>query len=703
MTESSFIALIHNTALLLSMALVFDMIPYRRALGTASVAQVIPGVILSTIAVSVMLTPWIPVPGIVFDTRSILTSVTGLFFGSIPAVIVMITTSAVRIIQGGDGAITGTLVIVSTGITGIAWRHSRKGPLESITLSELFIFGLTVHIIMLLMMFSLPKGLTFTILPRISLPVILIYPAGTALLGLLLVNRLRRENANREISIQRDELKKKEELLNTTQSLTGVGGWEWDNITDALYWTDEVYRIHGIDPDYSEQTGDELLRLSLSCYEPEAREVIDEAFRRCRDVGIPYDLELPFRDLKGENIWIRTAGKPVYDRGRIVKVIGNIMDITNRKETEKKILADESRIRTIYDYSPVGIWEEDFSSLKSEFDRLHSTGVDNFRDYFGQNPDEVSRFASMVRILMINRACTDIFEVGCIDDIPLKLDFFFTEESFKIFKEELISIAEGETHFESEIPIRIHSGNIKVLYLRLAIVPGFEDTLERAIVVFQDITERKRFEQELAGSLKEKELLLRELQHRVKNNLNIVSGIIRIGEMNIIGDQAKKIFTEARNRINAISSIYENLYQSPDISSIELHLYISGLADSLIKTYTSGNRISLIKDLDKCTIGLKKGVPVGLIVNELFTNSLKYAFTPGKPGTLTVRLKNYDGIISLSVEDDGTGLPEGITAEDGGNMGLTLVRMLAEQLEGELAIQSVPGKGACIVIKFANG
>ena len=541
MTESIFLSLIHNTSLLLAMALVFDMISFRGIQGKASLRQIMPGIILSVISISVMLTPWQLSPGLVFDTRSIVTSMSGLFFGFIPTAIVVVSSSVVRYIQGGDGTVTGILVILSTGTAGIAWRHLSRKPLGSKSIAEIYMFGITVHIIMLFMMFTLPKDLAFKVLPSISAPVMLIYPAGTALLGALLINRIKRERRNLETETSRDELERKTVLLNETQKLTKVGGWEWNAVTKEMYWTDEVYNIHGVIPGDRADKKQKLIELSISCYDPADQNAISDAFRKCATEGVPYDLEFPFTDKNGVNKWIRTNAAPVMKDGAITGVIGNIIDITRRKE-------------------------------------------------------------------------------GAL-------------------------------------------------------------ALEK--------------------SVKEKELLMRELQHRVKNNLNIVTGILRLGEMNITDTLPKKIFTDARNRINAISSIYENLYQSSDISSIELHLYIDGLADSLITTYsTGGGRISLVKDLDRCSIELKRAVPLGLLVNELITNSIKYAFNGTNEGTITVRLKNSEGIITIAVEDTGKGLPDEITADDGGNMGLTLVRMLAEQIEGKLSFESGNGTRISVTLKL---
>ena len=134
-------------------------------------------------------------------------------------------------------------------------------------------------------------------------------------------------------------LTKSQSLLNATQELAHIGGWEWDIAAQAMFWTDETYRIHGVTPDELPPGSPEHIHQSLNCYNPEDRTAVQEAFRRCAEQGQPYDLQFPFTSADGRRLWIRTMGKPVWNQEQIVKVIGNIVDITYQKQMENLIMA----------------------------------------------------------------------------------------------------------------------------------------------------------------------------------------------------------------------------------------------------------------------------------------------------------------------------------------------------------------------------
>jgi PAS domain S-box-containing protein len=132
-------------------------------------------------------------------------------------------------------------------------------------------------------------------------------------------------------------LRKSEELLNVSQQLSKTGGWEWCLETQTIYWTEETYRIHDFAPDEMKPGTTEYINRSVECYDPEDRAVIMAAFQRCLDEGQPYDLEFPFTSAKGRRLWIRTIARPIFEHGKVIRVIGNIMDITERKQNEEKL------------------------------------------------------------------------------------------------------------------------------------------------------------------------------------------------------------------------------------------------------------------------------------------------------------------------------------------------------------------------------
>lgn len=200
MDQETFLGLVQNAALLLAIAVVFDIASTGRDADKTFVHKILLGIVVGGIGLIVMLTPLQLKPGIVFDTRSILLGISGLVFGLVPTATAMVVTASLRLYQGGAGTWTGVSVIFVTGIIGIFWHMLRRKPIETITWPELYCFGLVIHIAMLLLMFTLPRGTALRVLSDISIPVMLIYPFGTSLLGLLIVNRMRREQMNEALT-----------------------------------------------------------------------------------------------------------------------------------------------------------------------------------------------------------------------------------------------------------------------------------------------------------------------------------------------------------------------------------------------------------------------------------------------------------------------------------------------------------------------
>lgn len=145
-----------------------------------------------------------------------------------------------------------------------------------------------------------------------------------------------KENLESLVEEKTASLKQSYSLLNEAQRLTKLGGWEWDEVNQTMFWTDEVYRLHGFDPDAVGEDSKKHIDMSVQCYDEKDRPVILEAFNKCRTEGVSFDYEFPFTTVTGEKIWIRTAAKPVIKNGKIVKIIGNFMDITDRKKIEKE-------------------------------------------------------------------------------------------------------------------------------------------------------------------------------------------------------------------------------------------------------------------------------------------------------------------------------------------------------------------------------
>ena len=193
--------------------------------------------------------------------------------------------------------------------------------------------------------------------------------------------------------------------------------------------------------------------------------------------------------------------------------------------------------------------------------------------------------------------------------------------------------------------------------------------------------DRRKAEAELRSMIQRQETLMQELKHRVKNNLNIVSSLLRLELPNITDPGAIKVLADAESRIRSIAMIYERLYLAPSLSGVELGAYIQELSKSIMDIYTDhDDRIRLRMELANVELSTERAVPLGLILNELITNVLKYAYPGDSRGELRILLTNDSGSIRLSVEDDGVGLPTGFSPSTTDSMGTQLVVMLSQQI-----------------------
>jgi two-component sensor histidine kinase/ligand-binding sensor domain-containing protein len=193
------------------------------------------------------------------------------------------------------------------------------------------------------------------------------------------------------------------------------------------------------------------------------------------------------------------------------------------------------------------------------------------------------------------------------------------------------------------------------------------------------------------SQLREKEILLKEIHHRVKNNLQIVSSLLKLQAGAVEDPAARAAFHESEDRVRSMSMIHDRLYQADDMARIDLADYLRSLSAHLFRSYgVSQSRVRLRLDLDRVELGLDSAIPCGLLINELVSNALKHAFPDDKQGEVTVGLRAVDGHLVLRVADDGVGLPDDRDRRDG-SLGLQLVHTLAEQLGGTLQQSGDPG------------
>ena len=232
------------------------------------------------------------------------------------------------------------------------------------------------------------------------------------------------------------------------------------------------------------------------------------------------------------------------------------------------------------------------------------------------------------------------------------------------------------------------------------------------VLVFRDVTLEYRLQEELREDeaeiselLKEKELLLQEVHHRIKNNMNTIAGLLSLRANTVNEEDTANILEEMRNRVYSMQLIYERLYRTDDYLTINVEEYVQDLLADLTDSYLGENGkkdIAIESTIEDVPIDSKKIFPLGIIINELVTNALRHAFDDGETGKISVILdKENDGGIILTVKDSGRGLPDGFCLDKSGGFGFSLVEMLVKQLKGKMSHGPGPGdRGTIFTISF---
>ncbi|QHG16321.1 PAS domain S-box protein [Nostoc sp. ATCC 53789] len=234
--------------------------------------------------------------------------------------------------------------------------------------------------------------------------------------------------------------------------------------------------------------------------------------------------------------------------------------------------------------------------------------------------------------------------------------------------------------------------------VQLAIAIQQSSILEQAQT---ELVQRQKAQVKLKNALAEKEVLLKEVHHRVKNNLQIVSSLLQLQSQTLKDPEAIKVLRESQNRIESISLIHKNLYTSANIGQIDVADYISNLAASLLISYQIWpDRITLETDIDSVNLNVDQAIACGLVINELISNALKHAFPNQQVGTISIALRNINNSIEMTIQDNGIGLPANLDWTNTDSLGLSLVYdLVTEQLEGNITLERNHGTGFKIKFK----
>jgi PAS domain S-box-containing protein len=352
-------------------------------------------------------------------------------------------------------------------------------------------------------------------------------------------------------------------------------------------------------------------------------------------------------------------------------------DITDKKIAEEALQASEEKHRTLFETMTQGVVYQD---AKGNIISANTAA----EEVLGMTLDQMMGRTSMdPRWRSIHEDGSDFTGETHPSMIALKTG------------DEVRNVVMGVFHPKKE----------KHVWININAVPQFRNGDKEPYQVyttFEDITDRRETQEHIKASLQEKELLLKEIHHRVKNNLQVISSMLSLQSMHIMDDDLKAMFRESQGRVQTMAIVHEKMYQSADLSKIGFADYIKDLTNELFVSYgVDSSRITSEVNVEDIKLGVDVAIPCGLIVNELISNSLKHAFPNGEKGEITIDLnKDDDNKFKLIVGDNGVGFPKGIDFKKMESLGLRLVNTLVDQLRGTIELEN--NEGTKFKIKFTG-
>ncbi len=450
-----------------------------------------------------------------------------------------------------------------------------------------------------------------------------------------------------------DALRESEESYRLLSSNTADTIWTMDLNLRFTYLSNSIAKLRGYDETESlnqsleDIATPESFRLAWSLLQEDlVKDDPSGGNKRIRR------LVLEHYHKEGYTVWLESSLSFLRDAdNRPVGILGVTRDITDRKKAEDALRESEEKLQLIMDGIPA-----------------HLAYLDN-----------------SARFVYVNKAYAEWLG-KTKDDFPGKYLKDVAEESYYSKAEPYYKrVLEGERVIYENTLLDLngveHIARVEyVPHISNGCVNGF-------FALLVDITENKRAEEKVFSLLREKELLLKEVHHRIKNNMGSIASLLYLQSDSLHEPAAIEAIQDARSRVISMMGIYEMLYKSDDYRSVSTLEYLVDLIEKISSTYARSGKISIIKEIQDFRLDSSLLFPAGMIINELLTNALKYAFPEAMAGSIIIRIQKISGrTVEISVKDSGVGLPDSSAMAKSRGFGLSLVNMLVQQLRGKLNI-----------------
>lgn len=396
---------------------------------------------------------------------------------------------------------------------------------------------------------------------------------------------------------------------------------------------------------------------------PERRKLWSKRYQEAF-LGEQQRFETEYKDAMGKEHTTEVFFNPIVDdEGNVIEVAGISQAVTYKKAAEKKLKAQAAKIQAIFDSTAMLIWTVDLDYHIVSYNKIFAD------QHFKLLNKEVSIGSNFLDLLKNE----------------------LSEEGHEELQDYLKRAFDGK---KQQFEGRLYGKDGSEVWMEIFLSPivGEDNKIREISCMSYDVTDKKVIQKKMKESLDEKEILLQEVHHRVKNNLQVISSILNLQSSYVKDKNSLNILRESQNRIKSMSFIHESLYQTKDFSGIEFGAYILSLANNLVHSYSlEVGLVNLRTELDNIYLSLDQAIPCGLIANELISNSLKYAFDEGQPGEIFVSAELINSRVKLTIADNGKGLPEGFDYENSESLGLQLVYTLKDQLDASIDVSTKGG------------
>lgn len=389
-------------------------------------------------------------------------------------------------------------------------------------------------------------------------------------------------------------------------------------------------------------------------------------------ISNPQDFEQSINEnvrSNGERVWISWTNKVMTDgEGKVLEVLSIGSDITERKRAEDALREVTQRLQLATDSGHIGIWDRDIQSgtllWNDKMFEIYGVSKNSFTPSFDAwqhclHPEDYDRAMEASRAAFL-----------------------------------------GEQEFIIEYRILLPDGAMKWIRADSRVIRDAGGKPLRMIGINRDISKRKFEEIKSQASLREKEMLLKEIHHRVKNNLQVISSMLSMQARNVGDETVLSVLRESQNRVRAMAAVHSMLYKSNNFAEINFGVYIQDMAKQLFSSYNINPEvISLSISVENVLLSIETAIPCGLIINELISNALKHAFPDNKTGEIKIELSQGNSEIRIIFEDNGVGFPENVDFKKADTLGLDLINLLVEQLEGTIELHRNGGTRYMIMLK----